>query len=336
MSKSIPSVICLTPVKNEAWIIERFLKCTSLWADHIIIADQCSDDRTVEIARKFQKVTLISNENQDLDEVQRQHLLIDAARKFPEPRILIALDADEFLTPNFMDSPEWKTVLSSPKGTVIQFLWANIKPDMSSYWTPPLDQPFGFHDDGSTHRGKTIHSSRIPVPEMAPVLRLRDIKVMHYQYTDWERMKSKHRWYQCWERIHDPLRSAVDIYRQYHHMDVVPEALLQPLPTEWLRGYEAHGIDMTSVYRDRPYWWDKEVLAILRQYGARLFAREDIWSIDWQQIETDIGIQTKKAASLGDPRKVILRRFHKWLRWSQKFKDTFPMPLLDKVLSRFL
>ena len=35
-------IICLTPVKNEGWILERFLKCTSLWADYIIIADQSS------------------------------------------------------------------------------------------------------------------------------------------------------------------------------------------------------------------------------------------------------------------------------------------------------
>ena len=48
-----PTIICLTPVKNEDWIIEKFLRATSLWAEYIILADQNSTDRTVEIAEKF-------------------------------------------------------------------------------------------------------------------------------------------------------------------------------------------------------------------------------------------------------------------------------------------
>ena len=35
-----PKVICVTPVRNEAWIIEPFLRAAELWADHIILADQ--------------------------------------------------------------------------------------------------------------------------------------------------------------------------------------------------------------------------------------------------------------------------------------------------------
>ena len=30
-----PKIICLTPVKNEEWILRRFLRLASLWADHI-------------------------------------------------------------------------------------------------------------------------------------------------------------------------------------------------------------------------------------------------------------------------------------------------------------
>ena len=51
-----PAVICVTPARNEAWILERFLRAAELWADHVIVADQQSTDRTVAIARKFDKV----------------------------------------------------------------------------------------------------------------------------------------------------------------------------------------------------------------------------------------------------------------------------------------
>ena len=75
-----PQIICLTPVKNEAWILERFLECASLWADQIIIADQGSDDGSREIARSFNKVQLIENSAKVFNEPERQKLLIEAAR----------------------------------------------------------------------------------------------------------------------------------------------------------------------------------------------------------------------------------------------------------------
>ena len=53
-----PTIFCLMPVKNEEWIIERSLSSASIWADKIIVSDQGSTDRTVEIARRFPKVTL--------------------------------------------------------------------------------------------------------------------------------------------------------------------------------------------------------------------------------------------------------------------------------------
>ena len=67
-----PIVICLTPVRNEALILDRFLKATSLWADHIIIADQMSTDGSREIAKKHPKVTLIDNLSETFNEPERQ------------------------------------------------------------------------------------------------------------------------------------------------------------------------------------------------------------------------------------------------------------------------
>ena len=44
-----PLLVVLTPVRNEAWVLHAFLKATSLWADHIIIADQMSTDGSRDI-----------------------------------------------------------------------------------------------------------------------------------------------------------------------------------------------------------------------------------------------------------------------------------------------
>ena len=72
-----PKIICLTPVLNEAWILDRFLKCASLWADHIIIADQGSTDGSVEIAKRYEKVIFIDNKTDgDFNEMKMRAPLL--------------------------------------------------------------------------------------------------------------------------------------------------------------------------------------------------------------------------------------------------------------------
>jgi len=114
--------------------LEKFLSCASLWADHIIIADQRSDDGSREIAGKFSKVILIDNESPDYDEPERQKLLLQEGRKLEGPKVFFTLDADEFLTADYAESPEWEQLCSAPPGTVFRFNWVNVLPDFKRGW----------------------------------------------------------------------------------------------------------------------------------------------------------------------------------------------------------
>ena len=314
-----PTLICLTPVKNEAWILERFLQCTSTWADHIVVADQQSDDATPEIARRYEKVTLIDNPHPGYDEQARQQLLIDAARQLPltdpaGPRILVALDADEILTANWMTSPEWIRLRTAAPGTIITFQWANVGPNVSGAWVDADEKPFGFVDDGSPHEGSTIHSPRVPVPAGAPRLPMTEVRVLHYQYANWARMTSKQRWYQCWERLNHPEKRAITIYRQYNfmHADV---RRAQPLRPKWLEGYEQLGIDMRSIPSEPHYHWDREVTEMLRTHGTERFRKLAIWDVDWTEMGHRIGYNVN--GELADPRSPFERTVHRWLRMTQ-------------------
>jgi hypothetical protein len=331
-----PNVICLTPIKDEAWIIERFLKCASIWADYIIIADQNSEDGSLEIAKKFEKVIVIENNSTVFNEPERQKMLLEAARKIPSPRLLVALDADEFLTPNFIDSPEWETALNSPKGTVICFKWANLCPDMRHYWTPEVDFPWGFMDDGSLHEGRPIHSTRVPYPSAAPVIKMRSVRVMHYQYTDWDRMQSKHRWYMAWERIKNPKISAVTLYRQYHHMYAVQAENIKEIPEWWINNYEKLGIDMTTILKDRPYRWDGEVIRFIREHGASLFSCDKIWDVNWVKIAVNNNLFIKEEQKFSDPRNYAEKIFHLWMEKSQYYSNSFLIKLIDSILRKFI
>jgi hypothetical protein len=316
------TVLCLTPVRNEAWILDRFLRCAATWADRIVVADQGSDDGSAEIAARHPRVHLVPNDGAAYDEAARQRLLLDAARALPAAgrRVLLALDADEVLSANWRTSPEWQTLLAAPPGTVVYLRWANLRPDLGTCWIPPEPIPFGFVDDGSAHGGAAIHSRRLPTPAGAPALVLHDLVVLHYQYTDWERMRSKQRWYQAWEALHQPRSSNVDRFRLYHQMEAVPEQLLQPVRPEWFAGYASGGIDLTSVRREGRYRWDREVRAWMDQHGTRPFRRVNIWDVDWSAIAPESAGgdgQAGERPPLADPRTPVDRAVMAWLRATQ-------------------
>ncbi len=330
-------VICLTPVKNEAWILDRFLQCASLWADHIIVADQGSDDGSQQIALRYSKVTLLENTVAEYNEFQRQQMLIEAARRIPGKRLLVALDADEFLTANWRDSPEWDSVLRCAEGTVVRFRRINIMPDFADCWAP-THYPYGFMDNGDAHQGSLIHSARVPVRETSPSLRLLAVQVLHYQFLDWERMSSKHRWYQSWESLNLPQKSPVKIFRDYHLMYGLPASGKEPFQREWIAGYEEQGIDMTSLKKEAYYRWDKDVFLWIGEHGASRFRTLDIWRINWNLRRVAFGDGDARVAKIGagavrDPRSRRDKLIHRWLRLTQSRAETIPVKFVDKLIS---
>lgn len=163
MNAERAKVICMTPVKNEEWIMKRFLAAASLWADCIIVADQHSTDRTVQICQEFPKVQLISNPSESFNENGRQKLLIEEARKIPGKKLLVALDADEFLTGNFEVSPEWEEMVTAAPGTVFRMKWPCIAADFAHFWmTEGADNVFAMMDDGTPHEGERCTASGCP------------------------------------------------------------------------------------------------------------------------------------------------------------------------------
>lgn len=325
-----PTIICLTPVRNEAWILDRFLKSASLWADHIIIADQMSTDGSREIAKKYSKVILIDNCSDTFNEPERQKLLIDEARKIIGPRLLITLDADEIFTPDILTSSEFDTILNSPPGTIFKFQLANIRPDLLNMWLVPHFS-WGYMDDGFQHDGtRKIHSARIPLPLNHDILKLNQIKVIHFQYTNWKRMQSKHRWYQCFEIINFPTKSAVDIFRMYHHMYAIPQKELNSMPKEWINEYNKLGIDITSVLEEDILWWDEQVVTYIELYGANYFKKLHIWDVDWELKAKFYG--NGKTDIFKDPRSKMDKYLSQWLIKTQKNYHNLIFRAIDKFI----
>ncbi len=284
-----PTIIALVPVRNEAWILHRFLQCTLLWADHVIIADQNSDDGSAEIARSYSRVTVVENSDPTFSEVERQKLLLRAARQIPGPRLLMALDADEILSANILESPEWKSALQAEPGTVVELAKVNLK-EPNTYFLHSAEDakawlPFGYMDDGAEHEGAVIHTCRIPEPPNAPRFRLNDVVLLHLNSCNVARNESKNRWYRCFERITFPEKSVVQITRLYDWEErLQPKWKIRPIRDEWVAAYREQGIDLTRFEAEPVYWWDWEILRMFKTHGTRLFRYLDIWSVDWEAL----------------------------------------------------
>jgi glycosyltransferase involved in cell wall biosynthesis len=314
-----PKIICVTPVRNERWILGTFLRAASLWADHIILADQNSDDGSREVAARFDKVRLVENSSPIFNEPERRELLMAEARKIPGPRIVFGLDADELLSADSFTSPEWGTMLAARPGTTIWMQWVNLYDACRSCYVLPPHGAFAYSDDGRAIEGSYIHSPRIPQNRDQPSLYLSTAKVLHYQYLDWARLKSKHRWYQCLERARYPEKSAVAIYRMYHHMDKAGDSGPRPgsdsVSPSWFAGYAERGVDATSFEVDHHTFFERDTLELLAKHGARHFRREAIWDVDWVELARYHGYAEPRR--FADPRSPADKAIHRWLHRTQ-------------------
>jgi hypothetical protein len=110
-------IICMMPCRNEDWVLERSLACALLWADHIVVGDQRSTDRSRDIIRSFPTAVLIDNPATTYNIGPARLLLLAEARKIPGPRMLMALDANEILSATVLDSAAWRRAQTLPVGT---------------------------------------------------------------------------------------------------------------------------------------------------------------------------------------------------------------------------
>lgn len=332
-----PLVVCLTPTRNDSWVLDRFLKAASLWADYIIIADQMSTDGSREIVSRYPKAILVDNDSEVYNELGRKRLLVDTARKIPGDKILIALDVDEMFSPEIFTSGEWEKVKQLPRGTVIDFQWANFTADAQGMWYGYYF-PWGYVDDGFEEYDKevpdsAIHCARVPIKDGMPHYSVQSFKVIHFQYTDWNRMQHKHYMYQCQEVLSNPGKSAVGIYRQYHHMDTIGSSDVVEIPANWIVDYNRLGIDILRVEKEKSYWYDQEIIKLFLKYGVEKFRKICIWDYGWKELAKTFG---PKEASNGifDPRSLKDRLAQKWMKWSQNKLGKKCIRRIDWIVDR--
>jgi len=316
-------IIAAMPSRNEAWIIERNLKCLSAFCDAIIVADQNSTDATRGICRGFPKVHLVDNPSNEFNERERRQILLDAVRSFNGQNLVLALDADEILTATILNPCTLTSLIDQ------------MKPGMSAMfqWITLWRHPFRYRDDQSVwsnnwkhfaywdnrrlrFEGHQIHLPRAPESTLTHAVRFKGIKVLHYQFVTWQRMLSKQRYYRVLERVMSPAKTLDAINQTYVITRDERGMVLKQVPDEWVRPWQDMGVDLEHFAEEELYWYDIEVLRFFAQHGVKSFADLDIWDVDWEQkrqLALAQGYDGLPVKPIRDPRNPEQRLYHAYL-----------------------
>lgn len=324
-----PLLIVLTPVYNEAWILNAFLKATSLWADHIIIADQMSTDGSRDIYLQYEKVVVVDNPCKEMHQARARQLLFDAVKKIKGDKILFALDADEFLSGDFVNTIGWNTIINSKIGDVFYFRWKNLLPEYSKYIT---SQPFywvahlsdedilGFFPDNS------IHEWRLPWPKTCnKEYFIDDISFIHFARVNVIRNDNKSIFYQVFTAYKDKNYSGVKLYRQYHTYQQVNPSNYAELPMDTYSYYQNHNLNLFNEIQLNAlgqHYLD-ECKKFFSIKGIKYFSKLNIWNSDFVQ---EYGLK--------NPQSLLDKLMMYYLSSTKKWASTFIVKSIDYVLKK--
>lgn len=300
-----PTVICVTTVKNEAWIMADFLAAASEWADIIIVGDNGSDDDTHRIAASFEKVELC-DVGASFNEFERRLAVLERARRRPGRKVVFDLDADEMLSANWRTSPEWQFVRRAPIGTRFWLDWVEILPPGQEALVEPV--LFGYVDDGTAYTAPPIHSPRVPPGPAELDHKLEELKVLHLALVDLDRHLAKHRYYKCVELIEHgvhPIDACINYQAAALNTYGAPFTSVSPRWTDGLPFFDRD--QKEGAVSPRGTWFDAKVLDLLMAYGPSRFRKLNIWHADWTAIADALG----RPAVIADPRSPFERIVHR-------------------------
>ena len=319
-----PTLVVLTPVRNEAWILRAFLEATSLWADHIIIADQMSTDGSREIARSFAKVILVDNDRKEMHQAATRRLLFEESKKIPGDKILFTLDADEFLAGDFVHSDDWRMILQSEPNDAFCWRWMYLKEDDPDQYSTHRHYYWAVHESEDMWEGEFpdnfIHEWRLPWPPKARTFYLDGLRSLHYARVNSLRQRNKERFYQVSTMACNPSANAVKLFRQYH-AEVKQD--FYPVPKDAYCFYQEHGIDVWGLVdlKDEGDYYTSEILKFFDRFGTKKFAMLDIWDRAWMEKN---GVK--------DPRTGLQKAVQKYLNKTAGNNKSFIVRAIDKVL----
>ncbi len=328
-----PTIVVVTPVRNEAWVLDAYLTCTCSWADYIILADQHSDDGTREIASKYEKVILIDNPTKEWYEYICRTRLLEEAAKIPGEKIIFGLDADEFLSEGFENTNSWQRILTSSQNEIFCFNWLNLYDnfctaeytDIHFEWAAHFDASVDIVEEYKKREKHAVHCSRIPCLETdrCQYIPVDDFWVVHLAKLNHERIRQKFDFYQVtWVDKNKERANPINMYRGYNKY--YPDNLVH-LDTPIKLCRKGDHTDCSYMVKTSDYGrhYVKEMLDVFKREGTEKFLKLCIWDNPYL---IEAGVKPKITLKY--------RVLHSYLRKSQSRSESKAIKLMDKVLKR--
>ena len=323
-----PLLIVVTPVRNEAWVLDAFLTCASSWADRIIVADQHSTDGSREIASRYEKVILVDNDSPEMDQAYARWLLFQEVDKIEGDKIVFALDADEFLSEGFENTAGWQRILESSPNEIFSFNWLNLYGDYGHYipdhtfmeWAVHFDSTIPIAQEYHQCEQRSVHEMRVPClpTERARYVKIDDFKFVHLARLSLTRQNNKSAFYQVHTIANlSSRKNAVSLFRTYYPPRPKTVALQQEV---FLKSPEIRDLVKTDDYGQ--YYID-EMLSIFEREGMGKFLKLDIWENPYL-----------KAAGLHPKLPLRYRALHWYLRKTRENANKKVVKVVDKMLKK--
>lgn len=328
-----PLIIVVTPVRNEAWVLDAFLTCTSSWADYIILADQHSNDGTREIARKYEKVILIDNPTDEWYEYLCRTKLLEEAAKIPGDKIIFGLDADEFLSEGFEKTESWNSIIHAKGNEIFCFNWLNLFDNFTTAeytcmhfeWAAHFDDSVDIVQEYREREEHAVHCARVPCLEVSrcKYTNVDDFWVVHLAKLNRERIRQKIDFYQVtWVDKNKEKANPISMYRGYHNY--YPNVLSHlDNPVKICGKGDSNDYSYLIKSSDYGKHYVEEMIQVFQREGTSKFHMLCIW---------DNPYLIEAGYSPIIPLKY--RLLHSYLRKTQSKANKRVFVLMDKVLKR--
>jgi hypothetical protein len=283
-------LIGLMPARNEDWVIGLSARVALQWVDHLVILDHASTDMTpvtiADIAFEHpRRVTALSVSSDQWKEMQHRQSMLAKARELGGTHIAI-IDADEIVTGNIVGQLK-QMVFETPQESMLCLPGYNLRGSIWDYhsnglWANrwfsvafPDREEISWAAWGDSFHHREPMASRFDVH--APV-KQGEGGVMHLWGVSERRLRAKHALYKMTERLRWPLKSVLEIERQYNAAIEQPKPawMFGSVPESWWQPY----CDFRSQLRENAVpWQEAECQRLYEKHGARWFRDLDLFGV---------------------------------------------------------
>jgi len=328
-----PILIVLSCTRNYGWVTRAFLEGNLHWADYIVIVDQMSTDGTREMCAEYgDKVIIVDDPDMTYKESTRAIMAFSKGREIAGSRdhIFFALDIDEVMPSNWMDTDDGRRIMNSKPGDEFSLHWANLNSDNKTYYEDDCKNPWVvqykvLHDEPSKEFGETalqIHSPLLPYMNYdTPPYEVKDFPLLHFGIYNRRWNTYKQKFYQIQEIRQKHCKSLVQVYRRYGDVEDGTKHD-KPIKEEWLFGdWDIFSsIDTVSI----PVFVDY-IKEVLKQDGIQQYVNLNIWSKDLCE-----------SLGINNPSRWYHRVIHWYLTKTQKYRYLIPIKAMDRLLKVFI